>query len=316
MVSMAASESISPKIKCRFTRSAEMSLSDNKNRSTGSIQPGLTITATPIGNLGDLSPRARASFENADIIACEDTRHTGLMLSRLGIKAQKMVAYHDHSSKAVTERLLSAMEEGRSITLVSDAGTPLISDPGYRLVRGCRERAIAVTAIPGPSALLAGLTLAGLPTDKFFFGGFIPSGVAARQKELIALLGIPATLVFYESPKRIMGTLTILETVAADREIAVARELTKLHEECRIGRAKDLLAFYEAEGAPRGEIVLIIGPSAGTFTTDDKALKQMLQRALADGNSRRDATDIVSKASGISRRRVYSLALTLDTDDT
>ncbi|MGC6485350.1 MAG: 16S rRNA (cytidine(1402)-2'-O)-methyltransferase [Candidatus Puniceispirillales bacterium] len=293
-----------------------MSLSDNENRSTGSVPPGLTITATPIGNLGDLSPRARASLEVADIIACEDTRHTGLMLSRLGIKAGKLVAYHDHSSPQVTARLLAAMEDGSRITLVSDAGTPLIADPGFQLVRGCRERGISVTTIPGPSAMLAGLTLAGLPTDRFFFGGFLASGMKAREKELTEHLKIPATLIFYDSPKRVLDTLALLERLAADRPIAMAREITKLHEECRTGTPGEVLASYQDEPPPRGEIVLIIGPSAGPAAPDDDRLRAMLQRALADGNSRRDAADLVSKASGVARRKVYSLALEINADDT
>lgn len=293
-----------------------MSLSDNENRSTGSVQLGLTITATPIGNLGDLSPRARASLEDADIIACEDTRHTGLMLSRLGIKPARLMAYHDHSSDAVTKRLIAAMEQGKRVTLVSDAGTPLISDPGYTLVRGCRDQGIPVTTIPGPSALLAGLTLAGLPTDRFFFGGFLPSSRSAREKEMLAFLDLPATLVFYESPKRIMDTLAILDRIAGDRVLAVARELTKLHEECRNGTAGEILSYYQAEGAPRGEIVLIISPSTGPAAPDDTALTQMLRHALADGNSRRDAADLVSKATGVARRHVYNLTLRINEDDT
>ena len=155
-----------------------MSLTDNSKESTLSTAPGLTVTATPIGNLGDLSPRARESLEKADIIACEDTRHTGLMLSRLGIGHGKLVAYHDHSSAATTTRLINAMSEGKAVTLVSDAGTPLISDPGFRLVRGCREHGITVTTIPGPSALLAGLAVAGLRQTGFSSAAFCP-----RQKD-------------------------------------------------------------------------------------------------------------------------------------
>ena len=289
-----------------------MSLTDNSNRSTIADIPGLTVTATPIGNLGDLSPRARESLEKADIIACEDTRHTGLMLSRLGITATKLVAYHDHSDITVTTRLIDAMTNGKSVTLVSDAGTPLVSDPGFKLVRGCRDNGINVTTIPGPSAILAGLAVAGLPTDRFFFGGFLPSGQSARRKELQSSMSIPGTLVFYESPKRILATLNDLLDLAPDREISIAREMTKMHEETLHGTAQALISHYDRKDTPKGEIVLMIGPAVAEQAPDDDVLLQMLKRALADGNSRRDAADLVSKATGTSRRKVYSLSLELD----
>ena len=292
-----------------------MSLTDNSKKSTLSTAPGLTVTATPIGNMGDLSPRARESLEKADIIACEDTRHTGLMLSRLGISPGKLVAYHDHSAATTTTRLINAMVEGKAVTLVSDAGTPLISDPGFRLVRGCRENGIAVTTIPGPSALLAGLAVAGLPTDRFFFGGFLPTAKGQRRKELKAMLPLTATLVFYESPKRITATLADLAEMAPDREIAIAREMTKLHEECRYGQPTTLLARYQQSGPPKGEIVLMIGPAGAASIPDEADLKQMLQRALDDGYSRRDAAGLVSSATGAPRRKVYSLSLELDNDN-
>ena len=292
-----------------------MSLTDNSKESTLSTAPGLTVTATPIGNLGDLSPRARESLEKADIIACEDTRHTGLMLSRLGIAHGKLVAYHDHSPAATTTRLITAMADGKAVTLVSDAGTPLISDPGFRLVRGCREHGIAVTTIPGPSALLAGLAVAGLPTDRFFFGGFLPTAKGQRRKELEAMLPLTATLVFYESPKRITATLADLAELAPDREIAIAREMTKLHEECLHGQAAILLARYQDSGPPKGEIVLMIGPASAAAMPDEADLLQMLRRAIADGYSRRDAADLVSTATGAPRRKVYSLSLELDNID-
>lgn len=276
--------------------------------------PGLTVTATPIGNLGDLSPRARKSLETADIIACEDTRHTGLMLSRLGITAPKLVAYHDHSSPAVSSRLIADMGAGKAVTLVSDAGTPLVSDPGYKLVRQCRETGITVTTIPGPSAILAGLAVAGLPTDRFLFGGFLPSGQTARRKEIETSLAVAATLVFYESPKRLVATLEDLIELAPDREIAIAREMTKLHEESLMGSAADMLAYFKGDKTPKGEVVVMIGPNQTSKTVDEASLRQMLNRAVADGHSRRDAADLVSKATGVNKRKVYGLSLEVEDD--
>lgn len=274
--------------------------------------PGLTITATPIGNLGDLSARARASLEDADIIACEDTRHTGLMLSRLGVRHGKRIAYHDHSSAAVDAGLIKAMRDGAAVTLVSDAGTPVLSDPGFRLVRACQAEGIPVRAVPGASALLAALVVSGLPADRFVFAGFLPSQAKRRREELNALLALPMTLIFYESPKRLLASLGDLDDLAPQRAIVVARELTKRHEETRRGTAAELLEHY-AGLAPKGEIVLLIGPAdAPDAALDDAAVLAMLERALADGLSRRDAARLVSETTGIARTTVYGLALQLD----
>ena len=286
-----------------------------KQQTQTRLTGGLTITSTPIGNMGDLSPRAKESFSDADIIACEDTRHTGIMLKRLGIEKKSMAAYHDHSSPHVRAKLIKAMQEGKSVTLVCDAGTPLISDPGYQLVKACHDNGIAVTSVPGASALLAGLVTSGLPSDRFFFGGFLSNTRPKRLKQLEESLSIVATLIFFESAKRLLATLEDIATLAPTREVAVGRELTKRFEDIRKDRAAELMHYYSNEGTLKGEVTLLIAPPENDVTAptpNDKTLKEMLMRAIADGNSRRDAVAIVSEASGVKRKAVYALALTLE----
>ena len=279
--------------------------------------PGLTLTATPIGNLGDLSPRAVESLEDADVLACEDTRHTGKMLKRLGIGHGKLMAYHDHSSDSVDKKLVAMMRKGSAVTLVSNAGTPVVSDPGFGLVRLCIEEGIPVTAIPGPSAVVAALILSGLPADRFTFAGFLPQQAGKRRRELEGDLGgsqpgQAGTLVYYESPKRLRATLKDIAEVAPGRRVAVARELTKLHEEVLRGTADDLLARLEAGTEPRGEVVLMVGPGGKPAAPNDAEVEALLHRAMADGHSRRDAARLVSEATGLPRRDVYGIALGME----
>ena len=275
--------------------------------------PGLTLTATPIGNLEDLSPRARRSLEEADVLACEDTRHTGMMLKRLGIAHGKLVAYHDHSRGGVDEGLVAAMRGGRAVPLVSNAGTPAISDPGFTLVRLCAREGIPVTTVPGPSAVIAGLAVSGLPTDRFTFAGFLPQQAGRRRRELEESLGggsrASGTLVYYESPKRLLATLRDIAGIAPGRRLAVARELTKLHEELLRGTAAELLDRLDAGGPPRGEIVLMVGPDEAPAPRGGADPETLLRRAMADGLSRRDAAKLVSEATGLPRREVYGVAL-------
>ena len=274
--------------------------------------PGLTITATPIGNLDDLSPRAIASFQSADLIACEDTRHTGLMLSRLGIPHGQLVSYHDHTSAKAREGLLKALAEGKAITLVSDAGTPLISDPGYRLVKACRDRNIPVTSIPGPSAVLAALVISGLPTDRFHFAGFLPNTAGKRQKTLAKLLSIDATVICYESAKRLAETLADIAAIAPHRQCAVARELTKTYEESWLDEAQHLARHFAETGSPKGEIVLMFAPPSGDeHSLSDEDVTAMLKKRLDQGLSRRDAVRDVCQTSGVAKTRVYDLMLSL-----
>ncbi|GBD41846.1 Ribosomal RNA small subunit methyltransferase I [bacterium HR39] len=270
-------------------------------------QPGLWVVATPIGHLGDLSPRAREILERADIVLCEDTRVTGRMLERLGIR-RPLESYHEHNAPRVRPRILARLKEGASVALVSDAGTPGISDPGYRLVREAREAGIPVRAVPGPSAVIAALSVAGLPTDRFLFAGFLPARRTARRRVLEELGAVRATLVFYEAPHRIGETLRDVLEVLGDREAAIARELTKLHEEVRTGRVSELLARIEAEGPPKGEMVLLVGPPGERERPSEEDVAAALDEALAS-LSVRDAAAEIARRFGISRREAYRLAL-------
>jgi 16S rRNA (cytidine1402-2'-O)-methyltransferase len=273
------------------------------------LPAGLYLVATPIGNLGDISRRALDVLRRADRIACEDTRVTRKLMSAEGI-ATPLSAYHDHSSPRERRRLLQAVAEGQAIALVSDAGTPLVSDPGFKLVREAIAEGLAVTALPGPSAPLVALLLSGLPSDRFFFGGFLPARSGARRSALQELRGLNASLIFFEGAQRLAACLKDLAAVLGAREAAVARELTKLHEELRRGSLDALAAHYAEVGAPRGEIVIVVGPpaaaEAGAGFDLDAALGDALQHA-----SLRDAAATVAAASGLPRREVYARALEL-----
>jgi len=291
-----------------MTRLSDKSRLSKRSPSNTDGQGLLVITSTPIGNLGDLSPRARTCLETAGLIACEDTRHTGLMLHRLGITHGKLVSYHDHSKPAVAAGLIKAMEDGTTVALVSDAGTPLLSDPGYKLVDACLERGIKVVAIPGPSALLAALVTAGLPTDRFFFAGFLPQQKSRRKRELASLAGLDATLVFYESPRRLLACLADIDAHLPGRDIAVARELTKQHEETRRGTAPSLIAHYEMH-PPKGEIVIMAGPCRQDTVTDPAEIAAKVAEAMKHGASHRDAVRDVAAATGLPRSRIYAISL-------
>lgn len=274
--------------------------------------PGLTITATPIGNLDDISPRAVASLTGADLIACEDTRHTGLMLSRLGLKHGRLVSYHDHTSTEARDKLLAELAKGKAVTLVSDAGTPLISDPGYRLVKACRERGIPVTTVPGPSALLAGLVISGLPTDRFYFAGFLPNTSSKRQKTLNQLMTIDATIICYESARRLGDAMADIAEISPLRLCSIARELTKTFEESWHDTAANLAEHFRQEGPPKGELVVMIAPPDDIEKdVDDDAILNLLKEAMAQGASRRDAVRQISTETGVGKSRVYDLMLTL-----
>lgn len=272
------------------------------------LTPALYIVATPIGNLGDLTMRARDILASADLVACEDTRVTGKLLTAFGLK-RPLIAYNDHNADKVRPTLLDALRQGKAVALVSDAGTPLISDPGYKLVRDAAAAGLAVTALPGPSALLAALVLAGLPTDRFLFAGFLPPKSGARRTALGELAAVPATLVFYESGPRLAASLADMRAVLGDRPAAVARELTKLFEEVRRDPLSALAAHYAEAGPPKGEIVVVIGAPAAESTSAD-TLDAALRRALT-GNSTRDAAALVAGETGLPRKQVYARALDL-----
>jgi 16S rRNA (cytidine1402-2'-O)-methyltransferase len=274
------------------------------------LAPGLYIVATPIGNLRDITFRAVDTLAAADIVACEDTRVTAKLLAAHGV-ATAMTAYHEHNAAKMRPRLLARLKAGGAVALVSDAGTPLISDPGYKLVRAAAEAGIAVIPIPGASAPLAALAVAGLPTDRFLFVGFAPSRGGARRAALRPLAGFGATLVFFESARRLAASLADMAEILGPRPAAIARELTKRHEEIRRGPLDELAEHYRVSGAPRGEVVIVVGPPGEAEETLD--LDGLLRQALRE-MSLRDAAASVSAASGRPRREVYARALALAAD--
>ncbi|HUK07340.1 MAG TPA: 16S rRNA (cytidine(1402)-2'-O)-methyltransferase [Stellaceae bacterium] len=281
-------------------------------RAAKPLPPGLYLVATPIGNLGDITLRALEILRQVDLIACEDTRVTAALSRRYGLDAER-TAYHDHNAEHIRPRLLARLSAGARIALVSDAGTPLISDPGFKLVRAAIEAGITVTAIPGASAPLAALMVAGLPTDRFLFQGFLPPKPGARRRTIETLAEVPATLVFFETAPRLVGVLGELAAVLGNRPAAVARELTKLHEEVRRDSLAALAAFYREHGPPKGEIVLVVGPPRAADAADaldTAALEQRLRVAL-ETMSIREASAAIAAETGRPRREVYALALTL-----
>jgi 16S rRNA (cytidine1402-2'-O)-methyltransferase len=223
------------------------------------LEVALYLVATPIGNLGDVTLRALETLAGADVLACEDTRVTRVLLDRYGIR-QRPTPYHEHNATEAGPRLIEALEAGRSVALVSDAGTPLVSDPGYRLVEQAQEHGIRVVPIPGPSAVLAALTASGLPSDAFMFAGFLPVKDGQRRSRLSELIAVPATLIFFESPRRLADTLVAMAKVYGDRPAAIGRELTKTFEEMRTGTLPALAAHYAEAPTPKGEIVICVGP--------------------------------------------------------
>ena len=270
------------------------------------LEPGLYIVATPIGNLGDVSARVVAVLRGVAAVACEDTRNTGKLLQLLGLK-QKLIRYDDHASDETREYVLG-LAGAQPVALVSDAGTPLISDPGYRLVRAARERGVMVTSLPGPSAVVVALTLAGLPSDRFLFGGFLPNKDKARRDVLRELGSVKATLVFYETAPRLAASLCAICDELPKREVAVARELTKKFEECRTGSAEALIAHYAAH-PPKGEIVLLIGPPGAPGPSDFDA-DALLRDALTTHKPSQAAGE-VARVTGLDRKLLYARALEL-----
>jgi 16S rRNA (cytidine1402-2'-O)-methyltransferase len=273
------------------------------------LEPGLYLVATPIGNLRDVSLRALEILAAADLIACEDTRVTRKLTGHYGI-ATPLTPYHDHNAATALPKLIARLADGARIALVSDAGTPLVSDPGYRLVRAAQAAGCPVTTAPGASAALAAVTVAGLPTDRFFFEGFLPAKEAARRTRIAALAPIPATLVLFETGPRLAGALADLAAGLGDRAAAVCRELTKLHEEVRRGTLAALARDYAALPAPRGEIVLVVAPPADPQPAGADEVDRMLRDALAR-LSVKDAVEEVAGLSGRPRREVYRRALAL-----
>ncbi|MGE0737080.1 MAG: 16S rRNA (cytidine(1402)-2'-O)-methyltransferase [Alphaproteobacteria bacterium] len=270
---------------------------------------GLYLVATPIGNLGDITIRALETLNGVDAIACEDARVTGKLLSHYGI-SKALASYHDHNADAVRPALLARLARGERIALVSDAGTPLVSDPGFKLVRAAIDAGITVTSIPGASALLTALQLSALPTDRFLFGGFLPAKDKARRDALVELRAVGATLLFYESAPRLADALAAMAAVLGDRPAAVARELTKLFEEVRRGSLAELAAHYASAGPPKGEIVVVVGPPSASVPAPDDEVEARLV-ALLGQHTLRDAVDRVAAETGAKRRDVYRRAVAL-----
>jgi 16S rRNA (cytidine1402-2'-O)-methyltransferase len=277
------------------------------------VLAGLHIISTPIGDLRDITLRALDTLSGLDLLLAEDTRVTSKLLSAYGLKV-KMIAYHDHNGAAVRPRVMAALADGARVGLVSDAGTPLISDPGYKLVETAIAEGHPVFAVPGASALLAGLVVAGLPSDQISFAGFAPSRTHARKRFFEGFSDRDGTLAFYESGPRLAASLADMLVVLGNRSGVVARELTKRHEEVRRGALADLAAHYRQADPPRGEIIVLIGPSEGATEPDADDLDAKLHRAMAR-LSVKDAADQVSAETGLKRKAVYSRALALKHGD-
>jgi 16S rRNA (cytidine1402-2'-O)-methyltransferase len=271
------------------------------------LSPGLYIVATPIGNLGDVTLRAIETLRGVSVIACEDTRVTGKLLRHLEIRG-KMVRYDDHASEADRKHLIDRMQ-AEAVALVSDAGTPLISDPGFRLVREARAAGVAITSLPGPSAVVVALTLSGLPSDRFLFAGFLPGKAKARADLLAELADVPATLVFYETAPRLGDSLAAFGELMPGRELSVARELTKKFEECRTGTAAEIADHYAAH-PPKGEIVLMVGPPVAKAAPGEADVDALLRAALADAKPSQAAAS-VARETGLDRKQLYARALEL-----
>jgi len=271
--------------------------------------PGtLYLVATPIGNLEDITARALRVLSEVDLIACEDTRHTRKLLTHFRIQT-KTISYHEHNERERATKLCALIASGTNIALVSDAGTPAISDPGYRLVRAAIEHNIRVVPVPGPTAFVAALIASGLPTDEFFFGGFLPSRTSARRARLAILRPLPVTLIFYEAPHRIAQTLTDAREILGEREACVTRELTKLHEEIARGRLSDLAAHFGNEQSARGEMVLVIDRRViaddTTAHEPTPSIATLVAALEAEGLDSRAALKRAARAVGLTRAEAY-----------
>ena len=274
--------------------------------------PGLYIVATPIGNARDITLRALDVLRGASVVLCEDTRVTGKLFSYHQI-SNSLLAYHEHNAKRMRPLIMERLKNGESVALVSDAGTPLVSDPGYRLVEACVKEGVPLTTLPGASSVLCALVLSGLPTDRFFFQGFLPNKSGQRRKVLSGLTNIPGSLVFLESAKRLAASLTDMDDILGDRAAAVTRELTKLYEEVRRGSLAELAEYYSANGAPKGEVTLVVGRPPVEDAPEGGALDQLILEALKT-QAVREAASGLSKELGLPKRQIYNRALELKSD--
>ncbi|WP_456484965.1 16S rRNA (cytidine(1402)-2'-O)-methyltransferase [Desulfurobacterium sp.] len=263
----------------------------------------LFVVATPIGNLEDITLRALKTLKNADVIAAEDTRRTKELLSAFNISGKKLLAYHEHNEKEATEKIINLLEEGNNVCLVSDAGTPAISDPGFRVVKRAREEKINVIPVPGASAVIAALSASGFPTDKFLFYGFLPKKRKKREEALVEILQMPWTVVAYESPHRIEETLKTISKLSPDRKIALYREITKLHEEFTEGTAEEILKNL----TPKGEMVLLFYPQKATAEEIDPA--KLLGKFKKEGKTLKEAVKKTCQITGLKKNEIYKKAL-------
>ena len=264
----------------------------------------LYLVSTPIGNLGDISERAKQVLSNVDLVACEDTRTSGQLFSLIGIQVAATIPYHEHNADKMRPKLIDKLKRGVDIALVSDAGTPLISDPGYKLVRDCYDNGIQVTTVPGANAVLSALQLSGLPTNAFYFAGFLPPKTTGRKKVLQALLNLQATLIIYETPNRLIEMLDDINTVLGNRPMAVIRELTKKFEEVRRGSVQDLISYYAKNGEPKGELVLVIGRQENDQNWTSESVHSLIGKTLKN-HTPRDTAEIVAEKTGIPKKQIY-----------
>ena len=270
----------------------------------------LNIVSTPIGNLGDFSPRAMAALQEADIIACEDARTTRKLLALCSLEVRaKLMAYHDHNGQEMRPKLLALLEAGRTIALVSDAGTPLISDPGYKLVAACHSRGVRVTATPGPAAPLMALTISGLPTDRFTFQGFVPQKQTAARAQITESANLPMTQIWFETPRRLAKTLALMAEIYGERNAAITRELTKLHETVELQTLGVLAQKFADIDPPKGELVLLVsGADKSAKNYDEEAVISLLEDILSRA-SVKDAAKEAEALTGWPRRTLYQMAL-------
>jgi len=268
---------------------------------------GLYIVSTPIGNLSDITLRALDILKLADLIVCEDTRVSGVLLAHYGIK-KPLLSYNDHNGDERRPEIFAALESGKHVALISDAGTPLVSDPGYKLVREALEKDIYVTAIPGASSVLSALCLSGLPSDQFFFGGFLPSKAEALRKYITSLAVIPATLIFFESARRLPESIKALKDILSDRDAAIVREITKLYEESRRGKLSELLVNIEKNGTPKGEVVIVVAPPREQETINNQDIEEKIA-LLLKSHSVKEAASIIAEQTGRPRKEIYAIAL-------
>ncbi len=273
----------------------------------GILKAGIYIVGTPIGNLSDLSPRAVEILKSCDVIACEDTRVTGVLAQRFDINTQR-ISMHDHNEREVFPKIIERVQNGEAVAVVSDSGMPMISDPGFRLVRAAREADLYITVIPGPTAVISALCLSGFPTDKFYFGGFLPEKSMARAKALRDVLRIPGTIVFYESPNRLEDSLRDMAVICPERKVAVVREITKLYEETKIDLPAGLIHSYSRDGWPRGEIVLVIEPAADIKLSDEE-IREIVQDVISSATTSKDAAVIIAERARVSKNEAYDLVL-------